>query len=76
MLNITLVCFDCGKKKNVVINREPRFSFELVEIANEAGMYGIFDLNNSRSLVFCDKDCAEHSKTSKGTFRLRQRKVI
>jgi hypothetical protein len=58
-----------------VANREPRFSFELVEIANEAGMLGVFDMVHSRSLVFCNKECADNQKTKNGTYRLRPKKT-
>jgi hypothetical protein len=75
-IKTTLVCFDCGKKKEVIINRELRFAFELVQIADEVGMYGVLDSNHGRALVFCDKECAEHSKTKSGTYRAKPRKII
>lgn len=71
-IKITLVCFNCGKKKEITINRELRFAFELAEIANEAGMYGVLDTDHGRSIVFCNGNCAEQSKTKRGTFRVRQ----
>ena len=73
-IEITLVCFNCGHKHNIVINREPRFAFELVEIANEAGMLGVFDLAHGRSLVFCNHECADNQKTKNGSFRVRPKK--
>ncbi len=68
---ITLVCFNCGKKKEGYIDRQPQFAFELADIANQAGMYGVIDMGNKRSLVFCNEECAEQQKTKKGTFRVR-----
>jgi len=72
---ITLVCFNCGKKVEGIINQPIQFSFELVDIANKAGMYGVIDMCHGRSLVFCNEECANQQKTKKGTFRLRPKKL-
>jgi hypothetical protein len=72
---ITLVCFNCGKKVHGIIERPMQFAFELVEIAKQAGMYGVFDMYHSRALVFCDEECANQQKTKRGTFRLRPKKL-
>ncbi len=68
---ITLVCFNCGKKKEITVTRLPQFAFELADIANQAGMYGVMDMYNGRSLVFCNEECSEQAKTKKGTYRIR-----
>lgn len=75
-IKITLVCFDCGKKKEIIVNREPRFAFELVQIANEANMRGVFDTEHNRGLVFCNETCDENARTKKGTYRVRPRKHL
>ena len=75
MVSIVLKCFDCGAEKKVVVTSPPTFSFELVQIANDAGMLGVFDFQHSRALVFCNEECCNNSKTKKGTYRIRPRKV-
>jgi len=72
---ITLVCFNCGKKVEGVINQSIQFAFELADIANKAGMYGVIDMYHGRSLVFCNEECANQQKTKKGAFRLRHKKL-
>ena len=72
---ITLVCFNCGNKVEGFINQPIHFSFELADIANKAGMYGVIDLHHGRSLVFCNEECANKQKTRNGTFRLRPKKL-
>lgn len=72
---ITLVCFNCGEKKDVIVNRLPYFAFELAQIANDSGMYGVIDMNHGRSLVFCDKECGDNQKTKNGTYRVRPKVV-
>lgn len=72
--NVTLVCFNCGKKTYGTINRPVQFAFELVKIANEAGLYGVFDIKHSRSLVFCDEKCADNQKLKDGSFRLHAKR--
>ena len=73
--SITLVCFNCGKKVEGVIDKPIQFAFELADIANKAGMYGVIDMCHGRSLVFCNKECASQQKTKKGIFRLRPKKL-
>ena len=68
---ITLKCFHCGKTKEVAINGDIQFAFELYQIANDAGMFGVIDSYRRRSLVFCDKKCLETHKTKKGAIRAR-----
>lgn len=68
---ITLQCFHCGKKKDVLIDGKILFAFELYDIANKAGMLGVFDWNKSRALVFCDEKCKNAHLTKKGTIRVR-----
>ena len=72
---ITLVCFNCGKKVERIINHPIQFAFELADIANKARMYGVIDMYHGRSLVFCNEECANQQKTKKGTFRLRPKKL-
>lgn len=71
MVKITLKCFNCGKEKEVIVNSYPTFSFELVNIADNSGMLGVFDFDRDRALVFCDEDCCKSSLTKKGTFWCR-----
>lgn len=68
---ITLKCWNCGKTKDILVSSPPQFAFELADIANKAEMYGVLDMQHSRSLVFCNEECAEQQKTKKGTFRVR-----
>lgn len=68
---ITLRCFYCGKTKNVIISGKISFSFELYDIANKAGMLGVFDWNRKRSLVFCDEKCKNAHLTKKGFIKVR-----
>lgn len=49
---ITLKCFHCGKEKDVLIDGQITFGFELYNIANKAGMLGCIDLNRGRTLIF------------------------
>ena len=72
---ITLKCWNCGQTKNVLVNHPPQFAYELASIAHESGMYGVIDMYHSRSLVFCNEECANNQKTKKGTFRLRPKKI-
>lgn len=73
--HITLVCWSCGKKVFGTTNLLPQFAFEIVNIAEQAGMVGYFDFNHHRALIFCNKKCAEKQLTKKGTFRLRPQKI-
>lgn len=75
MFEITLKCFDCGAKKDIIVESPPTFAFELVKIAKDAGMIGTLDIAHGRTLVFCNDECCNNSKTKKGTFRIRPRKV-
>ena len=75
MTSITLKCFDCAATKEVIVTAQPTFSFELVQIANDAGILGVFDFQHKRALVFCNEECCNNSKTKKGTYRIRPRKV-
>jgi hypothetical protein len=34
---IILVCFNCGTKKDILVNQPPQFAFELADMANKAG---------------------------------------
>jgi hypothetical protein len=70
-----LVCWNCGKSKDVIVNAIPQFAFELANIANSNGMYGAFDFNHMRVLVFCNQKCANMQKTKQGYFRLRPKKI-
>jgi hypothetical protein len=72
---ITLVCFNCGKKKDVFVNRPPRFAFELADIANNVGLKGVIDTYHNRALVFCNDECANNQKTKKGTYRVRPKRI-
>jgi len=73
---ITLVCFNCGKKVEGVINQSIQFAFELADIANKAGMLGIFDMYHARTLVFCNQECADNQKTKSGQYRVRAKKLV
>lgn len=68
---ITLKCFHCGAEKEVVINGDIDFGFQLVDLADKAGMLGIFDLYRGRALVFCNEDCKKNHTTKKGTIKMR-----
>lgn len=68
---IKLVCYTCGKSKTVSFTGTLQFGFELADIANDAGMLGVFDWNRNRTLVFCDDECCEKAVTKAGTYRAR-----
>ena len=68
---ITLRCFHCGTKKDVVINGNINFGFQLASIANQAGMLGCIDLYRDRTLVFCNEECQKNHTTKKGTIKMR-----
>ena len=70
-----LTCFSCGKTTPVIASRNPQFAFELAQAAIDVGMYGVFDLEHGRSLVFCNKQCADHQRKKNGQFRLRPKKA-
>lgn len=72
--NITLVCFNCGEKKDILVSRPPQFAFELADMANQGGMYGVIDMQHGRSLVFCNEECANKQKTKSGSYRVRAKK--
>jgi len=74
-INVTLICFSCGKKTYGTTNRPIQFAFELVQIARDAGLYGVFDMKHQRSLVFCNEDCASNQKLKDGSFRLRAKRT-
>ena len=74
MNTITLVCFNCGESKTVEFNGQLNFAYQLADMANQIGMYGVLDFNYNRSLVFCNEECARFQMTKKGTFRLRPKK--
>lgn len=76
MIDITLVCWNCGKKYYGQINQPLQFAFELADIANQAGLFGAFDFNYGRTLVFCNEECANNQKKKDGSFRLRPKKLI
>ena len=65
---VVLVCWACGAKVHGIVDRLPCFSFEIVDIANDAGMYGVIDAVNQRSLVFCNQECAQRAKRKNGHF--------
>ena len=62
---ITLKCFHCGKEKNVLIDGQITFGFELYNIENNSGMLGCIDLNRGRTLIFCNDQCMYANKTNK-----------
>lgn len=68
---IKLVCYTCGKSKTVLVSKAPRFGFEVENIANDAGMLGMFDWNRNRTLIFCDDECCEKALTKAGTYRAK-----
>jgi hypothetical protein len=70
-VQIGLVCWHCGAKKNVFASRGPEFAFELVGLAQEAGMVGYFDMGRGRALIFCNSDHARNEMTKAGQFRAR-----
>ena len=71
----TLVCWACGRSKNIVATAAPRFAFEVAAWANGVGWVGAMDTFRCRSLVFCSEGCCEASKTKSGAFRARPKVV-
>lgn len=67
--------FPLRKRKNVLIDGQITFGFELYNIANNAGMLGCIDFNRGRTLIFCNNQCMDAHKTKKGTIRVRTRYV-
>ena len=72
---ISLVCWHCGKKRQVMVNHLPQFAFEVVMIANAAGFHGDIDIEHSRALVFCSKEHSDLERKKNGSFRLRPKGV-
>lgn len=68
---IKLVCYTCGKSKTVLVSKVPRFGFEVEDIANDAGMLGVFDGNRNRTLIFCNDECCEKAMTKAGAYKAR-----
>lgn len=66
---ITLRCCTCGGTKQVEVDREPAFGFELMQIASDAGWCPAIDLYYGRTLVFCTKECEAPQITKQGHFR-------
>ena len=73
-MNLTLVCWSCGEKLAIEVNRAPAFAFELASLATQAGWIGVIDLEHYRSLVFCCKDHETREIKKNGSFRLRPKK--
>lgn len=75
MQKLTLVCFNCGNKKDVIVDKRPQFAFELIKIANDVGFKAVIDNNHKRTLIFCNDQCADKQKTKKGLYRVRPKKI-
>jgi hypothetical protein len=73
-MNITLVCWSCGKEAHFESNRRPDFGFELMQLASDANWKSYHDPIHGRILVFCTEDCAKSQMTKNGRFRLRPRR--
>lgn len=69
MVPITLKCSTCGEEKDIYISNSITFGFELYDIAKKAGWYPVIDMNYSRTLVFCCKDCMKKQLTKGGYIR-------
>ena len=68
---VNLRCCTCGQEKSVDINKPITFGFELYDIAKQAGLYPVIDMNYSRTLIFCSKECMEKQLTKGGYIRKR-----
>lgn len=68
---ITLRCCTCGSAIQVEVNRAPEFSFELYDVAKQAGWKPAIDLNFGRTLVFCSDECYKAQLTKEGHIRKR-----
>ena len=72
---VRLVCWNCGKGRDILTHGPAQFAFELVTWANDAGMKGFFDFGRGRTLVFCNGECARQQMTKNGRFRLRPKRA-
>lgn len=72
MPDITLSCWCCGKSKHGQVEQLPTFSFEVVELAKQAGFIGVIDMENKRSIVFCSTSCADKCKKKNGSFKKKR----
>ena len=70
----TLVCWHCGKSRDISTHGPAMFAFEVAAWANDAGMLGVIDHDHGRALVFCGQGCAREELTKKGRFRLRPKR--
>lgn len=66
-----LVCWSCGERREIEVEREPRFAYEVASWANDVGWVGILDMERSRSLVFCSDACLNRQRTKDGRIRVR-----
>ena len=74
-MTIGLVCWSCGRGTPIEVDQPPRLACEVASWANDVGWIGFLDMEHSRALVFCSRECFERQKTKRGTLRLRPVKV-
>lgn len=70
-ISATLVCWACGRKKSVILTREPQFAFEIGLAAQDVGWIGAHDVMRSRVLLFCSDRCRDSQITKMRGFRAR-----
>jgi len=73
--NLVLVCWQCGNRRPILVDRPPQSSMELIDIALKAGYVGSIDTLHSRSLIFCSDGCMQMAKRKDGQFRLRPTRI-
>lgn len=76
MYAITLECFNCGKKKEIGVNTLPTFGGDVVNFAEKAGWKGVFDIKNSRAVVFCCQKCMQAATTKSGSIKLNPQNTV
>lgn len=74
-MQAALTCWHCGKTTCIEVQGPPQFAFEVAGWANDVGMLGVLDMKHRRSLVFCNRACADAETTRSGDFRVRAKGV-
>ena len=74
-MELTLICWACGRKKHLQVPELPLSVFHFLDIVREEGWTAILDTDRSRTLALCSQECVEASKTKDGRIRARSPKL-
>lgn len=70
-MDITLICWQCGKEQRCEADHVPGSSMELAGMTNVINWKSAVDVIRGRLLIFCSSSCMEKAKNKQGFFRLR-----